>query len=240
MPYETTCPIGHRLQVSDSHLGQRIQCPACNESFVVPNGSRMPAPPASSGGWMVSPAMTVDLPRLARWTGRPLVAVGLLLVLLSTGCDAINQHSAVRASAMAQSAVEQFEEDAQFKRQVLQAEIKGLGSRDDLKADDRKKLDELRKQTVELDAQVEKDRRSKELGEWRDLRSAARNAKRTLAVNAYWHELFFVFAAIGLLLGLLIASWAAEGAERWISLVMLAVITYSLFVGGTAWIPAAG
>ena len=35
MPFETTCPKGHRLQVSDSHLGQRIQCPACNESFVV-------------------------------------------------------------------------------------------------------------------------------------------------------------------------------------------------------------
>jgi hypothetical protein len=240
MPYETTCPKGHRLQVSDSHLGQRIQCPACNESFVVPNGSRTPAPSSNRGGWTVSPAMAVDLPRLARWTGRPLVVVGLLLALLSKGCDAINQHGAVRASALAQAAVDQFEEDVQFKKQVLQNEIKGLSSRDDLKADDRKKLDELRKEAAELDAQAAKDRKSKELGEWRDLRSAARNAKRTLAVNGYWHELFFVFAAIVLVFGLLIVSWAAEGAERWISLVILAVITYSLFVGGAAWMPAAG
>ncbi len=246
MPYETTCPKGHRLQVSDSHLGQRIQCPACNESFVVPDGSRAPAAPrqANSGGWTLSPAAASDLVRLARWTGRPLVAFGLLMVLLSKGCDAINLHAAARASAAATAAVQQFDEDQQFRERTLQNEIDGLRARDDAKPDERKaddrKRDDLRKQLREYQTESAKDRRSKESGEWHDLRIAARVAKWTYAVNSYWHELFFLFSAVVLVLGLLILSWCAEGAERWMGLVMLAVITYSIFTGGLAWMPLPG
>jgi hypothetical protein len=215
----------------------------------------MPPPPAGAGrgNWRVSPEMASDLARFARWTGRPLVAIGLILVMLSKGCDAINQHSVVRATALAQAAVEQFDEDIQFRKQAVQSEIKGITGRDDavmlagqhdktddLKGDERKKVEELRKELTEIDTQAVKDRKSKEAGDWHDLRIAARNAKRTFAVNSYWHELFFVFSAIVLLLGLLIVSWGAEGAERWISLVMLAIITYSLFVSGLAWIPVPG
>ena len=55
-------------------------------------------------------------------------------------------------------------------------------------------------------------------------------------INGYWREFFFVFAAIVLSLGLLVVSWGAEGAERWITLMMLAIITSNLFVGGLAWV----
>ncbi len=170
MPYETTCPRGHRLQVSDSHLGQRIQCPACNESFVVPDGSRIPsASPRNRSGWTISPDNAVELARLARWTGRPLVVVGLLLVLLSRGCDAINRHAADRAAALADAAVKDFDDDLQFKKKVLQNEIEDINGRDDLKADDRKRVEELRKELATLDAQAIKDRRHNAAGEWHEL-----------------------------------------------------------------------
>jgi len=55
-------------------------------------------------------------------------------------------------------------------------------------------------------------------------------------INGYGRELFFVFAATVLSLGLLIVSWGAEEAERWVTLMMLAIITFSLFVDGLAWI----
>ena len=245
MPYETTCPKGHRLQVSDSHLGQKIQCPACNESFVVPDGSRMPVPSPGRSRWKVSADRASDLARMARWTGRPMVAVGLLLVMLTKGCDAINMHNVPRAAVVAQTAVEQFEDDLQFKKQAIQNEIKGItgrddGRTDDLKADDKIKVDDLRKELANFDTQAAKDRGGTESGEWHDLKVAARNAKRTFTINSYWHELFFVFAAIVLLFGLLIVSWGTEGPERWVSLIMLAIITYSLFVSGLAWLPVPG
>ena len=236
MPFETTCPKGHRLQVSESHLGQRIQCPACNESFVVPNGSQTRPPQTPGRGWSVSPETTRDLSRHARWIGRPLVAVGLLLALLSKGCDAINLHSATRASAVAQTTVEQFDDDVQAKKLALQNDLRIVSGRDDAKADDRKRADELRKEIASYEAQSAKDRRSKEAGEWHELKTAARSAKRTFAVNSYWHELFFVFAAVVLVSGLLIQSWsAARGRAAGSDSVMLAIVTYSLFVGGLSW-----
>jgi uncharacterized membrane protein len=64
---------------------------------------------------------------------------------------------------------------------------------------------------------------------------AARTAKTDHTINGYWRELFFVFAAIVLALGLMVVSWGAEGAERWVTLMMLAIITFSLFIGGLAW-----
>jgi hypothetical protein len=149
-------------------------------------------------------------------------------------------HSATRAAALTQAAVEQFDDDAQAKKTALQNEIKSGASRDEVRPDERRKMDELRKQIAELDASQAKERNGKEAGEWHELRTTARNAKRTFAVNSYWHELFFIFAAVVLVLGLLIQSWCAEGAERWVGIVMLAIIVFGLFVGGSGWLPAPG
>jgi hypothetical protein len=217
-------------------LGQRIQCPACNESFIVPNGSQ-PRPQTPSRGWTISPEKSRDLARQARWIGRPLVAIGLLLALLSKGCDAINLRGATRATSVAQTTVEQFDEDVRAKKLTMQNEIRNATERENVKPEDRKRADELRKEIAEYDAQSSKDRRAREAGEWHDLKSAAENAKRTFAVNGYWHEIFFVFAAVVLVAGLLIESWCADGAERWVGLVMLAIVTYALFAGGVSWLP---
>ena len=237
MPYETTCPKGHRLQVSDAHLGQRIQCPACNESFVVPDGSRpqSPVPPSLPERWQVSPELASDLGRLSLLAGRPMVAIGLVLVLLSKGCDSISHRSVDRAEAIAQKAVEQFEDDVKGKKLAIQRELDEINARGEVKPDDQKKIDDLKKRQKEFAASAAKDRKAREAGEWGELDIAVRTAKTNDKINGYWRELFFVFAAIVLALGLLVVSWGAEGAERWVTLMMLAIITFSLFIGGVAW-----
>ncbi len=238
MPYETTCPKGHRLQVSDAHLGQRIQCPACNESFVVPDGSRpqSPAPPSRPERWRISSDLTSDLGRFSLLAGRPMVAIGLVLVLLSKGCDSISQRGVDRADAIAKKAVEQFDDAVKTKELEIQREIDEITARGEVKPDEQKKIDDLNKRRTDLATSAAKDRKAKEAGEWRELEIAARTAGMNHKINGYWRELFFVFAAIVLSLGLLVVSWGAEGAERWITLMMLAIITFSLFVGGLAWV----
>lgn len=237
MPYETTCPKGHRLQISDAHLGQRIQCPACNELFVVPDGSRpvSPAPPSRREGWKPSSDWAADLARLSLLAGRPMVAIGLILVLLSKGCDAVSVRGVDRADAIAQKAEEQFEDDVKAKELAVQREIDEITARGEAKPDDQNRLQELNKKKTDLAASSAKDRKAKTAGEWRELKIAARTASTNHKINGYWRELFFVFASIVLSLGLLVVSWGAEGAERWITLMMLAIITFSLFVGGLAW-----
>lgn len=237
MPYETTCPKGHRLQVSDAHLGQRIQCPACSESFVVPDGSRTPSPvpPSRSGRWKVPSSLATDLRRLSILAGRPMVAIGLILVLLSKGCDSISLRGVERADAIAKKAPELFKDDVEGKELAIQREIDEISVRSDAKPEDQGKIQELTKRKTELASSAAKESKGKETGEWRDLRLAASNARANHGINAYWRELFFVFAAIVLALGLLVVSWGADGAERWVTLTMLAIITFSLFIGGMAW-----
>jgi len=237
MPYETTCPKGHRLQVSDAHLGQRIQCPACNESFVVPDGSRpqTPASPNRAEHWKTSPGLASDLGRLSLLAGRPMVAIGLVLVLLSKGCDTVSHRGVDRADAIAKKAIEQFDDAAKGKELVIQREIDEITTRGEVKPEEQKKIDELKKRLSDFAASSAKERKAKVAGEWRELEFAAHTAGTDYKINSYWHELFFVFAAIVLSLGLLVVSWGAEGAERWITLMMLAIITFSLFVGGLAW-----
>ena len=189
MPYETTCPKGHRLQVSDAHLGQRIQCPACNESFVVPNGSRLQSavPPSRSGRWKLSSDLTSDLSRLSLLAGRPLVALGLVLVLLSRGCDSIGHRSVDRAEAIAKKAAEQFNDNVQTKELEVQRQIDDIAAQGEVKADDQKRIDDLKKRRADLAASAIKDRKAKESGEWRDLDIAARLAAtntRSTAIGA--------------------------------------------------------
>jgi len=237
MPYETTCPKGHRLQVSDAHLGQRIQCPACNESFIVPDGSRhqSSSPPGKPERWKIPSDLASDLGRVSLLAGRPMVAIGLVLVLLSKGCDSISQRGVDRAEAIAHRATEQFDDDVKDKELAIQREIDEIAARGEVKSDDQTKIDDLKKRKTDVSALSAKDRKAKQGGEWRELESAARTAATNHKINGYWRELFFVFAAIVLSLGLLVVSWGAEGAERWITLTMLAIITFSLFVGGLAW-----
>ena len=50
-----------------------------------------------------------------------------------------------------------------------------------------------------------------------------------------WLEVLFVLGTVCLSTGLLITGLTAEGAGRWIAMVMLAIIVFSVYIGGTAW-----
>jgi hypothetical protein len=76
-------------------------------------------------------------------------------------------------------------------------------------------------------------------GRWRDLEIAAKNARWDHDMWAYWQEMLFVLGAVAFTLGLILVGFASQGTQRWIALAMLAIIVYSLFVGGAVWTGAA-
>ena len=51
----------------------------------------------------------------------------------------------------------------------------------------------------------------------------------------FWLEVLFVLGTVCFSLGLLVSGFTGEGAGRWISMVMLAIIVFSIYIGGTAW-----
>ena len=244
MPYEATCPKGHRFPVTEANFGQPVSCPTCGESFVVPDLRSQPSatgPTAAKTGmeprhWL-GPDFACGLSGCPVLRGRPLVAIGLVLVLLARGCDTLGKRSVDRAVAKATAARDQFNDEWQKARLELEDKIATLAEKSEPKAEDQKTLSELRTQLNDLPSQEAKARRKFEAGTWRELDIKARTAKANDQINGYWREMFFVLASMVLAIGLLMVSWTAEGAERWVSLIMLAIITFSLYIGGTAWIP---
>ncbi len=250
MHYEAQCPKGHRLQVTEQHFGQRVACPTCGDVFVVPvlfpadpgkPAAAVPTPPASkaaadSGRWKPALDLAAGMPQLSLLAGRPMVAVGLLLVLLARGCDQISLRGVERAEAKVRAAHTEFADVWQTKRAKLEEDIASEESKDN-KARDEKAVADARTRLTELASEEGKDRRKQERGAWRDLEVAGHAAKTSQLINGYWREIFFVFASLVLAAGLLVVSWAAQGAERWITLIMLAIITVSLYIGGVAWLP---
>ena len=239
MPYETTCPKGHRLQVSDSHLGQRIQCPACNESFVVPNGGRAAgAASPNLGGKSPAPWASADLARLSagqagRWS--PWVCSSPCsprAARRSIGTPRRERRSwpTRRPSSLTRTS-NSASRSCKTKSTVSPRDVKP----DERRADERKK-DELRKQLRELQSTAAKDRRDKQAGDWDD---ECRRANRAadVRVEQLLARVCFLFAAGVLVLGLLIVSWSGGGAERRIGLATLAAVLYSIFAGRVAWGP---
>ena len=69
-----------------------------------------------------------------------------------------------------------------------------------------------------------------------DLEKAARDARYNNAISGYWREYLFMLGTIILSLGLLSTGFSADGAAKWICLIMLAIITFSIYIGGIAWL----
>lgn len=67
---------------------------------------------------------------------------------------------------------------------------------------------------------------------------AEKDAATADAGYRFWslgREFIFLFGAVVLVAGLATNGIGGNGAEKWLSLVMLAIIIYSVFVGGAAW-----
>jgi hypothetical protein len=71
---------------------------------------------------------------------------------------------------------------------------------------------------------------------WRTLELAAQDAVHKNAMRAYWHEWLFLVGSICLVIGLLQIAFQGKGIEGWICLGMVAMILFSLYVGGVGWV----
>lgn len=86
-----------------------------------------------------------------------------------------------------------------------------------------------------LNAKVD-ERLAKDPGEEpKEAREDLQSARTSHQKIGYFLEILFVLGTVLFSMGLLVCGFAGEGAIRWISLVMLAIIVFSIYVGGTAW-----
>lgn len=95
--------------------------------------------------------------------------------------------------------------------------------------------------TVALNKQQELGKQhEKELKDLDDQQKELKDRIESASVDniawGYWRECLFPIGAIILVGGLVAVSMLGVGAERIISMVMLSIITFSIFIGGSAWL----
>jgi len=183
------------------------------------------------------------LKRYSTVAGRLLVVVGLFVVVLARGCDAVGARKA--AAAQARLAVERNEFDDDWKATIedkqedvddTQKRINELEAKAERTEAENKELEDKRKdlenqRKAVRDKQKERDdaREKLQKGYWRDLEITARDARSKQQIKAAGREGWFVFGTVVLVFGLLIVGSIAQGPERWLSLVVLAIIVLSYY-----------
>jgi len=209
-------------------------------SAAVPPPSSRPAI-AASGGTVLQRAgsnvrnAVAELVRPGSRSAQAVLISGIVLVVLSRGCDTLNQRNVARLAAKQAAARQQFDDAWETKRLGVQQQIDTLTAKSSATPEDQKQVADLRTRLSNILKEQAEERKELTEGGWRDLEMAARNAKWDHAMWGYWHEWFFVAGTIAFTVGLILIGFGSQGPERWIALAMLGIIAYSLFVEGAAW-----
>ncbi len=151
--------------------------------------------------------------QLIRSVGRGLVVFGVLVVLMSRGCDSLGERKIARLHALADSAEPAFQRDWDREKNRLK-DPQAIAK---LNSEKTKELESLRQ------------------GKWADYQVAADESDSNNRMWAYWRHLGFLFGTMVLAVGLLFVTPTTEGPERWICLVMLTVILYSVYASNSVW-----
>ena len=172
----------------------------------------------------------------AKVVGQPLMIVGLILVILARGCDSIHSRYVERVQAIAKVAEVQFDDSWESKKKAARKDLTSMQNKKSRTAGDNQSIQQLSKKLTDINAEYAKKRNELTQGKWRQQTIAARDADASYKMWGWWRESIFVFGTLGLTIGLLAVGFSGSGAERWICLIMIAIITFSIYVGGLAWL----
>lgn len=164
-----------------------------------------------------------------RLQGGSIILLGLLLVLLARGCESISERGVARSKARAKLAVADFESYYASRRAALETQRKALqedgGRFQDLTA--------VENRITELDEQEAKEKDKLQDGRWLRLDEAAKTAQDRHDAASYWRQWLLLAGAAVLtfsLCGVLVSD--ADAPQRWLAVVLLAILLWSLLVGG--------
>jgi hypothetical protein len=170
-----------------------------------------------------------------RSISRVVFAVGLLLALLSRGCDTLSDRNVARREALSESARWEFKNEWDHKRSEIRIEQERLQGNPSRSNADNKRLKDLTAAAGKLDNDRTKAERAMELGAWLKNDQAATKAAADDRTWGYWRLVTLLLATVLLTLSLLGVAYSSDGPERWVSFALLAVIFYSLYASDSVW-----
>lgn len=178
------------------------------------------APSTSQSGPLINaPLLTPTRGRALDLSGGALLGaaqailmLGLVLVLTARGCDSLGARNVVRLNA-------RLSQEQQAFKAKLQEEINA--------EPDAAKQAKLRESHDKQRSAQEKT--------WASMQNAVSDAASANLIWGYWREMTFVVGTILLSLGLTAVAFVGQGVERYLSFGLLAIIVFSVYIGGAAW-----
>jgi hypothetical protein len=182
-----------------------------------------------------------SIPKLVNWViGKPLLFVGVILVLLGRGCDAVSLRGVARTKAIYTSVQQDFANKWDNKFVALNRDIRKEQKKMTEKDADVKKIQENLKELQEKSQKLRDERQEEqdklEDSTWKSYRESSQAALNQHSMYVWWFEWTFIAGTIILMIGLLTIAFTAIGPERWVAYIMIAIITLSVYVFGAAWL----
>lgn len=166
----------------------------------------------------------------APWRWAMAVAVtGMLMVVLSRGCDTLGERYATRMQSIAAASPRQFEEQWDQERIRLDRALAALGTSSELQSE----RESLEQQQGQLDDNMEALKAELSESVWRNQATAAQLARDSHQQWGFWREVVVFAGTLILTLGSLAVGIQGTGPERWISIAMLGVVGASALFGGS-------
>lgn len=179
-----------------------------------------------------SDTMMNNLLAKSKSIGYPCLIIGFLLVISGKGCDSLGSRWVKGTMVAADLAKNQFEATYAAKENAFQTQITDLNNSDSPNLD---RIKTLNGKISDLNKERNEKRRELQASTWSTLNSNASMAMDRYYSWGFTRELIFVFGSMVLSVGLLVVGINGEGSEKWVCLIMLAIITFSIYVGGFAW-----
>ena len=198
-----------------------------------------------------------------RTLGTIMLLSGLVTVLFSRGCNSISGRSTLRDDANYRLVKNEFDDknkgdvdSALEKIDELKEELRDLEKRRfgrnpeggadpnagevqrlrDQISNKNKDIRRARESLSDLADEASRKKKKLERGKWRDRKQTARDSSLHRDTRTFWLEWLFLIGTIVLSIGLLTVGFTGQGTEKTICLIMIAIITFSIYIGGTAWI----
>ena len=164
--------------------------------------------------------------------GYPCLVIGFLLVISGKGWDSLGNRWASRLNANSQIAEQKFNARYESRINEYQAEIDAIT---DGNQPNGEQITRLNKQIADLKKEQSQQRSKLSKTTWFDMKVNARMAYANNQSWGFYRELLFVFGSMVLSVGLLVVGITGNPSEKWVCLIMLAIVTFSIYVGGFAW-----
>lgn len=173
----------------------------------------------------------IDLTSYGRWGGYGIVLLSLLAMVSMRGCASVAAKNETRLQQQLKFTRAEFDRPLHEKLKVLTSELAAIDPNDTFSQDRR---NDLNRELAKVTATHQEEKSAREAGEWANLQSDITAAAATSATIAFYTEFGFVFASVALLLGLFAVAVFGDPPQRWVSLIMIAILLYGMvgFGGG--------